>query len=162
MKTFLNKDKIKKIALLKDGDENILLLLFDNRLGLIKSNETLHLDLDKLLRNYKITTYDKDVMRFLNTLYKTDEQMEVNKRYIGNGKISETIGNNVTIFHTNKSLDYKIKDDRVEALINVNDFRQKELETTIICGNLNNFITYHNGRKLIILNNLPYEIEKVY
>jgi len=158
----MKKNNIKKIALLKDEKNYILLLLCNSKLGYIKSSETLNLDMNTLLRIYKITTYEKDVVKFLNIIYKTIDVMDHKERFIGDGKLSETIGDNVIIFHTSKAIDYSIKETTIEALINMNDFRQKELETTIVCEDLDNCITYHNGNRLIVLNNLPYEIIKVY
>jgi len=156
------KNNMKKIALLKDEKYYILLLLYNNKLCYIKSSEALNLDLNTLLRMYKITTYEKDTVGFLNRIYKTTGTMDHKERFISNGKLSETIGDNVIIFHTSKAIDYTIKETSIEALINTNDFRQKELETTIICEGLDNYTIYHNGNLLIILNNLPYEIIKVY
>jgi len=150
-----------KIGLLKDDDFYMLLLVKDKRLTFIR-RQYIDEDIDiNTIPEKELFQYGTDVSKLVKTLYKLNDEVNVNT-VVNYKDIIYHFFNNDLIFILNRS---NIIDIYFNGSLSIKaDFsndRTKDVYKWTLCS-LNNYIKYTIDDKLIFLNDLPYKVIKRY
>jgi len=151
-----------KVALLKEDEYNILLVISNGRLGIIKSKDELDIHDDTLERLYKVTTYEKRPDLLLETLYKGEVKYFEEEQIVSQSGLVIDKFDNVIILYKPVIRWHHVDDNKLCIEYNVNSREDPEYVNIVVTDELNNYIMYRNNNKIVVLNNLPYEICKIY